>query len=151
MKRSSPMKRTGFKPSAPPRRPERQMERYTPKPRAVAPSAGLALALAAAPTIDVPEGEPTSAAGARYMGLVAQLGCRLCRRLGYGATPGEVHHLDAGRGGWGRASDFLTMSLCPEHHRGTTGVHGDRSALRQAGVTELDLLADTIAELAETT
>lgn len=91
--------------------------------------------------------QPSSAAGKRHMGRVAALGCRLCVRLGFGHTACEVHHVRTGHGAAERASDFLTIGLCPDHHRGPRGVHGDKSALRLAKVTEMDLLADTIAAL----
>jgi hypothetical protein len=88
-------------------------------------------------------------AAKRHLARVASLGCALCKRIGYDDTPSEVHHLRDGAGMQQRASDWLTMPLCPEHHRGSRGVHGDRSALRQANVTELDLLADTVAQLTQ--
>ena len=81
------------------------------------------------------------------MGRVAALGCILCRRLGYGEHAAEVHHVRTGQGAAQRASDFLTVPLCQACHRGSHGIHGDRARLRQAKVTELDLLADTIAAL----
>lgn len=86
-----------------------------------------------------------SNAAKRYMSKIAEQGCALCRHLGYDETPAEIHHIRAGQGGQQRASDFLTIPLCPEHHRGTSGIHGDRAAFKNAGVGELDLLADTIA------
>lgn len=46
-----------------------------------------------------------------------------------------------------RASDFLTVALCPDCHQGPLGVHGDRALLRIHKVDELDLLARTIAAL----
>jgi hypothetical protein len=91
----------------------------------------------------IPRESPTSAGNA-YMGRVASLGCALCRLRGLGATPAEVHHVREGQGASQRASAFLTVPLCPACHRGARGIHGDRSLLRQAKVTELDLLADTI-------
>jgi len=44
-------------------------------------------------------------------------------------------------------SDTETIPLCPEHHRGATGLHGmGRKAFERAyGVTELELLAETRA------
>lgn len=90
---------------------------------------------------------PSSAAGRRYMGRVAALGCRLCIRLGFGPGVCEVHHVRTGQGAAQRASDWLTFGACPTCHRGPRGLHGDRSLLRQANVTEMDLLADVIAEL----
>lgn len=90
-----------------------------------------------------------SAAGARHMGKVAALGCVVCRRLELGQTPAEVHHIRDGQGAAQRASDFLTVPLCPEHHRGKTGLHGlgTRAFGMRYRLSELDLLADTIERL----
>lgn len=43
-----------------------------------------------------------------------------------------------------RAADWLTAALCADCHQGPGGVHHDRTLLRVAKVTELDLLADTV-------
>lgn len=87
----------------------------------------------------------SSADGKRYMGRVAELGCALCRRLGYGQTPACVHHIRTGVGMGKRASDFDTIPLCPEHHQGNDGIHGmGRKAWeRRFGVTELELVEET--------
>lgn len=76
------------------------------------------------------------------MGKVADLGCILCQHLGWGATPAEVHHPRTGAGMGRRASNMDGVPLCPEHHRGPTGLHGlGRKAFeREYGITELDLL-----------
>jgi len=91
-----------------------------------------------------------SAAGERHMGRVAQVPCVLCKRLGLGESPAQVHHLKYGQGASDRASDLLTIALCPEHHTGPSGVH----QLKEKGLrfryncSELDLLADTLEALA---
>lgn len=54
------------------------------------------------------------------MQRVQALGCAVCRRLGYGATPAEVHHVAEGSS---LRSDFAVAPLCPEHHRGQAGFH----------------------------
>lgn len=82
-----------------------------------------------------------------HMGRVSALGCAICHHMGHPDTPAEVHHIREGQGMAQRASDFLTVPLCPEHHRGTHGVHGDKQALRAIKMTELDLLAWTIEKL----
>lgn len=139
------MKRSTFKPRAPQRRPERQMD-YTPKPRPVTSGPGLLRLLNDLPAITSETPAATTAAGQRHMGRVAALGCVLCRLRGFGPTPAEVHHIRIGQGGAQRAPDFLTVPLCPYGcHRGPKGIHGDRSLLRAANVTELDLLAETLA------
>lgn len=95
-----------------------------------------------------PKNAPTAAEG-RYMGQVAALGCALCRRLGYGPTPAEVHHPRRGTGA-GRASHYDTIPLCPEHHRGNTGIHGmgTKAWMAHYDLSEADLTAETRALLA---
>lgn len=87
-----------------------------------------------------------SAKGSRHMGKVAAVGCILCRHLGYGYSPAEVHHLKEECGAGQRQSDFIVAPLCPEHHRGGAGLHGlGRKAFeRTYRLTELDLLALTL-------
>jgi hypothetical protein len=82
-----------------------------------------------------------------WMGRVAALGCVVCRLMGFGPTPAQVHHTREGQGGAQRAGNYLTLPLCPDHHTGPTGVHGDKSCLRLLKVTELDLLDLTISEV----
>lgn len=84
-----------------------------------------------------------------YMGKVASLGCYLCRYLGYGETPAQVHHLREGQGMAQRASNYLTVPLCDTHHANSSpdGIHGQRRAWKLAGVDEMDALADTIERI----
>lgn len=84
------------------------------------------------------------------MSYVARLGCAICARMGYQDTPSEVHHQRTGVGAGRRAPDNLAIPLCPEHHRGRTGIHGmGRKAFeRQYGVTEVDLVAETAGRVA---
>ena len=57
-----------------------------------------------------------------YYGKVARLGCILCKSvLGYDDTPCEIHHIR--RYGQKRSLSEV-IGLCPEHHRGNTGIHG---------------------------
>lgn len=86
-----------------------------------------------------------SKADREHMGKVAEIGCVLCIHLGFGATPAEVHHPRTGTGMGLRAAHKDTISLCPEHHRGDTGLHGlGRKAFEATyQLTEGDLLALT--------
>ncbi len=90
-----------------------------------------------------------SNAAKAHMGRVASLGCVLCQHLGRGPTPAEVHHIREGQGAAQRASDFLVAALCPECHRGASGIHGlgRRGFERRYRLSELDLLAMTIERL----
>lgn len=77
-----------------------------------------------------------------HLSRLADMGCILCRRLGYPGTPAEIHHVRTGTGAGRRASHFDAIPLCPEHHRGNTGLHGmGRKAFeRNYDVTEIELL-----------
>lgn len=70
---------------------------------------------------------------------VARLGCILCHHLGYEETPAEVHHIR--RMGAVRQK-CPVIPLCPEHHRGDTGVHGlgKKAFTQKYGLSELHLL-----------
>jgi hypothetical protein len=83
----------------------------------------------------------------QWMGKVARVPCVICTRMGLGESPSVVHHMKFGTGACDRASDFLTIALCPPHHdKSPDSVH----VLKERGIylrykcSELDLLADTI-------
>jgi hypothetical protein len=86
-----------------------------------------------------------------HLSAVASLGCILCRRLGYGETPAECHHIRAGTGKAQRASHFETLPLCPRHHRGNDGIHGlgTKGFVKHYGVTERELLEEVVRLLEE--
>ena len=86
-----------------------------------------------------------------YMGRVKSLPCSLCSLLGQpqsGVT--EAHHIRTGHGMGDRASDFLTVALCEDCHRGTNGFHGTKSLMRIAKLSEMDLLAETVRQMDKT-
>jgi len=80
-----------------------------------------------------------------YLSRVVELGCAVCRRLGFNDTPSEVHHLRTGQGRK-RASHYDSIPLCPEHHVGKTGYHslGSSGFYTKYRLTEWDLMAMTI-------
>jgi len=83
---------------------------------------------------------PTKAEKQHYA-KVANLGCSLCRYLGYGESEPELHHIRRA----GKRTNAPVIPLCPEHHRGNTGIHGmGRKAFeREYKVTEEELLEMT--------
>lgn len=85
-------------------------------------------------------------ANQRHMGRVAGLGCIICRHMGLGETPAQVHHLEEETGAAQRQDDWLTIPLCPEHHVGASGVHTLKKdgLYRRYKASELDLLAQTL-------
>lgn len=90
-----------------------------------------------------------TAAAKRHLSRVAALGCILCASRGTRGTPAEIHHLREGQGAAQRGSDFTAVPLCPEHHRGASGLHGlgTRGFAARYKLDELDLLAMTIEAL----
>jgi hypothetical protein len=78
----------------------------------------------------------------KHYSAVAELGCSLRRHLGYGETPCEIHHIRRA----GKRSTAPVIGLCPEHHRGNSGVHGlGRKAFeRKYEITEEELLEQSL-------
>lgn len=85
----------------------------------------------------------------RHLSDVADLGCVVCRNLGFGDTPAEVHHIRTGQGMSQRASHYETIPLCPYHHRhgGDDAVHGNRRRFEERYGTEKKLLEQTLIDL----
>lgn len=79
----------------------------------------------------------------QYMGRVKSLPCSCCGAEGNT----EVHHIREGQGMSQKASNWLTVSLCIDCHRGPLGLHGDKTMMRIQKLDELDLLANTIKML----
>lgn len=81
-----------------------------------------------------------SAAGRRHLARVAQLPCCTC-----GAQPVEVHHVTEGKT-FGKRDKlhFCTIPVCQSCHSGRLGIHGDKTMLRVAKRSELELLSETL-------
>ena len=82
----------------------------------------------------------------KHKQTLATLGCMVCRRL-YGINHGEVelHHRRKGMG-WGKGDYTTLIPLCPEHHRGNSGVHGlgTKGFEKRYRFTEEELLEDAL-------
>jgi len=93
----------------------------------------------------------TTNAERKHMNKVAELGCAVCFRLYGPHDPAkvELHHPRHGTGMGQRAKHMDVIPLCPEHHRGNTGVHGlvTKGFAKHYGFTEADLLAETLERL----
>lgn len=81
-----------------------------------------------------------------HKGKLAQLGCLACLRIHGAHDPGpvELHHLRTG--GWGKGDYKTLIPLCPEHHRGQSGVHGlgTKGFDKAHPFTQRDLLEDAL-------
>jgi hypothetical protein len=75
-------------------------------------------------------------------GKIARLGCALCRHLGYGETPAEIHHI---RRFGGKRKNAEVIGLCPQHHRFDDGIHGlgRKGFEARYGIDEQTLLLQT--------
>lgn len=82
------------------------------------------------------------------MGRVAELGCIVCRLYRNEYTPAVIHHIREGQGMSERASHYLTIPLCPPHHKDHgSGVsfHDDERTFKNLFGSEIELLAATIS------
>lgn len=87
-----------------------------------------------------------------YLDRAASLGCALCRFLGLGETPPEIHHERTGTGAALKASNYRVVPLCPNHHRSSNEalhVMGRKAWERHFGVTESQLVEQTRSALAQ--
>ena len=81
-----------------------------------------------------------------HLARIRELPCMICLLIiGVRNTQVEAHHI----GDSSERSDWLTIPLCPEHHRGKNGFHGagERAFNRMYQTNELKLLGLTIKEL----
>jgi hypothetical protein len=75
----------------------------------------------------------------KSLDTIARLGCILCSTiLGFEDTPAELHHIRRTR----KRSASPVIPLCPEHHRGNSGIHGlgRKSFESKYRITEEELL-----------
>ena len=79
----------------------------------------------------------------QWKNKVAALGCIVCRHFELGETPATLHHVREGQGMAQRASDWLVVPLCKEHHQGRSGIHGSGFYMKFK-LDEMDLLAMTL-------
>jgi hypothetical protein len=78
----------------------------------------------------------------RHLARVSELPCCTC-----GSMPVECHHIEGISTGKRDQGHYLTIPLCPDCHRGSKGVHGDKTMLQITKKTELELLNETLGKL----
>ena len=85
----------------------------------------------------------------RHMDLVASLGCAVCRNMGYGESPAQLHHIRSRAGLGQRSSHAEVIPLCPAHHIAAyqTGFHASPKRWQAEHGTEDELLAQVLSEL----
>lgn len=84
-----------------------------------------------------------NAAQSRHLSRIHDLPCCLC-----GAHGVEAHHINEDRTfGKRDALHFATIPVCASCHRGSAGIHGDKTMLRISKKSELELLSETLEAL----
>jgi len=80
---------------------------------------------------------PMTAAERQHVAFVKQLDCVVCDTSG----PSEAHEPE--QGAW-----YVSIALCPECHRGSGGWHGNRARWKNARMSEIQAINETIRRLA---
>ena len=94
----------------------------------------------------MPKSKHINKADRERFNKLSELGFIVCRNLGYGYSPPEVHHLLTGCGMGQRATNDRTIPLCPNHHRcGGHGIaiHAGQREFEKRYGTETELLDQT--------
>jgi len=84
---------------------------------------------------------------------IVELGCIVCKREMGVHSPATLHHCREGVGLSQRQDDDHAIPLCPRHHLGTVGDHGEaihagKKSFEANHGTESDLLRETHAAYA---
>lgn len=80
----------------------------------------------------------TTTAERIHLAAIKQLPCSICGAPG----PVEAHHIK-------QSSAWTCVAVCSACHRGTSGIHGDKTMLRIFKMDEMDALAVTIQRIME--
>lgn len=158
MKRTPMQRRTPLRSKAPPPRPVKTIEGYTPRPRAIAVAVADTRARMVVPVPKTEKAKPgkrTPTAEERaWMDAITTIGCIACLIDGHPGTPGAVHHIL--RGGR-RIGHMHSICLCdPGHHqngqqRGMVSRHPFKARFEARYGTEPELLARSRALVNNTT
>ena len=87
-----------------------------------------------------------------HLQKIAELGCIVCRNIGFDDSPAEIHHLRSGCGIGQRSAHQRAIPLCPPHHRtGGYGVaiHAGQREWEKKFGSEENLLEQVLSELGE--
>jgi hypothetical protein len=78
-----------------------------------------------------------------HLRKVAELGCIICRKMGYPDSPAEIHHIKKGVMSK-RSTHFETIPLCPYHHRTSNeAYHFNSKTFTEKWGTQEQLLEET--------
>ena len=76
---------------------------------------------------------------------ISELGCCVCRKIGYPGTPAEFHKFLIKKSKHSTKRVQVVLPICPTHHRAETGIHrlGKRNFEKFYGFTIAELIEDT--------
>ena len=77
----------------------------------------------------------------KHMDDVSRIGCIVCRKLGLGYIPAEIHHIN---GKTQPLCHFQVLPLCYEHHQGQSGIHHNKTIFESKYGKEIKLLERVI-------
>ena len=83
---------------------------------------------------------------------IVELGCCVCRKIGYPGTPAELHIFSIKQSMSSTKRVPVVLPVCAPHHRGETGIHvlGKTKFEKFYGFTISELLEDTSNLLKQT-
>jgi len=80
-----------------------------------------------------------------HMNKIADLGCIICRKMGFPNSPAELHHIKDKTGMGRKASNFEVIPLCPRHHRqGKDSYHYSPKEFTKKWGTQKELLTEVL-------
>jgi|TARA_R100000482_G_C5125363_1_gene148393 hypothetical protein len=80
----------------------------------------------------------------QHLSKVAELGCIVCRKMGYPDTPAEIHHIKNGSGIGKKSSHLEAIPLCAYHHRiSNEAFHHSPKKFTEKWGTQQELLGET--------
>jgi hypothetical protein len=80
-----------------------------------------------------------------HMNKIADLGCIICRKMGFPNSPAELHHIKDKTGMGRKASNFEVIPLCPRHHRqGKDSYHYSPKEFTEKWGTQKELLTEVL-------
>jgi len=65
------------------------------------------------------QGRTPTATEKKWLSEISQLNCIVCKNMGLGESPADIHHIDGSRK---ENAHLKTIPICPPHHR--TGGYG---------------------------
>ena len=82
----------------------------------------------------------------KHLARLFDLGCIICKKLGFPNSPPQIHHIKYKDLGISRkSSDFEAIPLCYEHHMGKEGYHYSPKKFNAKWGTQKELLREVLS------